>query len=173
TGSGKSTLGLLTAGLVHPTSGAIRLDGADLRSLTADALSADVALVLQQAFVFDETVRWNVTLRDDIDEATVRWALRVAQAEAFVDALPQGLALRRAASADRPGPGARPSAPPADPRRRDQRLRPQRRAGDPRRHPPRDDRVHAAADRLPQVHHLPRRPGRLPRPRPGLGRRHP
>ena len=91
TGSGKSTLALLTAGLVHPTSGAIRLDGADLRSLTADALSADVALVLQQAFVFDETVRWNVTLGDDIDEATVRWALRVAQAEAFVDALPQGL----------------------------------------------------------------------------------
>src|SRR5699024_2693819 len=30
-------------------------------------------------------------LGDDIDEATVRWALRVAQAEAFVDALPQGL----------------------------------------------------------------------------------
>ncbi|GAA1490859.1 ABC transporter ATP-binding protein [Brachybacterium sacelli] len=91
TGSGKSTLALLTAGLVHPTSGAVRLDGADLRSLTADALTADVALVLQQAFVFDETVRWNVTLGDDIDEETVRWALRVAQAEAFVDTLTDGL----------------------------------------------------------------------------------
>ena len=91
TGSGKSTLALLTAGLVHPTSGAVRLDGADLRSLTADALTADVALVLQQAFVFDETVRWNVTLGDDIDEDTVRWALRIAQAETFVDALPEGL----------------------------------------------------------------------------------
>ena len=91
TGSGKSTLALLTAGLVHPASGAVRLDGADLRSLTADALTADVALVLQQAFVFDETVRWNVTLGDDIDEETVRWALRIAQAEAFVDALPEGL----------------------------------------------------------------------------------
>ncbi|AXK46148.1 ABC transporter ATP-binding protein [Brachybacterium saurashtrense] len=91
TGSGKSTLALLAAGLVHPTAGAVRLDGADLRSLTADALTADVALVLQQAFVFDETVRWNVTLGEDIDEATVRWALRVAQAEEFVDALPEGL----------------------------------------------------------------------------------
>ncbi|ASK65472.1 multidrug ABC transporter ATP-binding protein [Brachybacterium avium] len=91
TGSGKSTLALVAAGLVHPTSGAVRLDGADLRSLTADALTDDVALVLQQAFVFDETVRWNVTLGDDIDEATVRWALRVAQAEDFVDALPDGL----------------------------------------------------------------------------------
>lgn len=91
TGSGKSTLALLAAGLVPPTSGAIRLDGADLRELTADALTADVALVLQQAFVFDDTVRENVTLGEDIDEDTVRWALRVAQAEEFVDALPEGL----------------------------------------------------------------------------------
>ena len=74
-----------------PSTGSISLDGADLRSLTADALTADVALVLQQAFVFDASVRENVTLGEDIDERTIRWALRVAQAEAFVDALPDGL----------------------------------------------------------------------------------
>ncbi|WP_422115670.1 ABC transporter ATP-binding protein [Brachybacterium sp. UNK5269] len=91
TGSGKSTLALLAAGLVDPTAGTISLDGAQLRSLTADALTADVALVLQQAFVFDATVRENVTLGEDLDEATVRWALRIAQAETFVDALPDGL----------------------------------------------------------------------------------
>ena len=91
TGSGKSSLALLAAGLVEPTRGTVRLDGAELRTLTADALTADVALVLQQAFVFDATVRENVTLGEDIDEATVRWALRIAQAEEFVDALPEGL----------------------------------------------------------------------------------
>ncbi|MEJ6543334.1 ABC transporter ATP-binding protein [Brachybacterium paraconglomeratum] len=91
TGSGKSTLALLAAGLVPPSSGTISLDGARLESLTAEALTADVALVLQQAFVMDATVRENVTLGEDIDEETVRWALRVAQAEAFVDALPDGL----------------------------------------------------------------------------------
>ena len=91
TGSGKSSLALLAAGLVPPTAGSVRLDGAELRDLTAEALTADVCLVLQQAFVFDDTVRQNVTLGEDIDEATVRWALRVAQAEAFVDALPDGL----------------------------------------------------------------------------------
>lgn len=91
TGSGKSSLALLAAGLVEPTGGTVRLDGAELRSLTADALTADVALVLQQAFVFDASVRENVTLGEDLDEETVRWALRVAQAETFVDALPEGL----------------------------------------------------------------------------------
>ena len=91
TGSGKSSLALLAAGLVPPTSGSVRLDGAELADLTAEALTADVALVLQQAFVMDATVRDNVTLGEDIDEETVRWALRVAQAEAFVDALPDGL----------------------------------------------------------------------------------
>jgi ABC-type multidrug transport system fused ATPase/permease subunit len=91
TGSGKSSLALLAAGLVPPTSGSVRLDGAELGDLTAEALTADVCLVLQQAFVMDATVRENVTLGEDIDEETVRWALRVAQAEAFVDALPDGL----------------------------------------------------------------------------------
>ncbi|WP_193106783.1 ABC transporter ATP-binding protein [Brachybacterium sp. FME24] len=91
TGSGKSTLALLAAGLIEPSAGRIRLDGADLHSLTVDALTEDVALVLQQAFVFDATVRENVTLGEDIDETTLRWALRVAQAESFVDNLPDGL----------------------------------------------------------------------------------
>lgn len=91
TGSGKSTLALLAARLLDPTDGRVALDGADLRSLTADALTSDIALVLQQAFVFDATVRENITLGEDIDEDTIRWALRVAQADVFVDALPDGL----------------------------------------------------------------------------------
>lgn len=91
TGSGKSSLALLAAGLVPPTSGRITLDGVDLADLTAEALTADVALVLQQAFVIDASVRENITLGTDIDEETIRWALRVAQAEQFVDALPEGI----------------------------------------------------------------------------------
>lgn len=91
TGSGKSTLALLAARLVDPTEGTVTLDGTDLRELSAEALTGDVALVLQQAFVFDDTVRHNVTLGAEIPEDQVRWALRIAQAEAFVDALPEGL----------------------------------------------------------------------------------
>lgn len=91
TGSGKSTLALLAARLADPTRGSVTLDGVDLRDLTHDALTTEVALVLQQAFVFDGTVRENITLGADIDEDTIRWALRIAQADGFVDDLDGGL----------------------------------------------------------------------------------
>ncbi|GAB3763791.1 ABC transporter ATP-binding protein [Microlunatus parietis] len=91
TGSGKSTLTLLASRLLDPTDGRITLDGVDLRDLTADSLAESVALVLQQAFVFDSSVRDNVTLGENFSDADVRWALRIAQAEGFVDALPEGL----------------------------------------------------------------------------------
>ncbi len=91
TGSGKSTLALLAARLIDPTAGVVGLDSTDLRDLTAETLTSDVALVLQQAFVFDDTVRHNVTLGEDFDDDEVRWALGIAQAETFVDELPEGL----------------------------------------------------------------------------------
>jgi ATP-binding cassette subfamily B protein len=91
TGSGKSTLTLLASRLIDPTGGHISLDETPLEDLTAQALTADVALVLQQAFVFDDTVRGNITLGEDIDEDTVWWALRIAQADGFVRSLPGGL----------------------------------------------------------------------------------
>jgi ABC-type multidrug transport system fused ATPase/permease subunit len=52
------------------------------------------ALVSQATFLFDDTVRGNVTLGADIDDEQVRAALSLAQAERFVDALPQGLDTR-------------------------------------------------------------------------------
>lgn len=91
TGSGKSTLAMLAARLIDPTAGTVCLDDTDLRDLTHDALTQHIALVLQQAFVFDDTVRNNVTLGQEIDEATIEWALHVALADEFVHALPQGL----------------------------------------------------------------------------------
>lgn len=94
TASGKSTLTNLMVRLVDPDSGAVRVDGTDLRDLAHGALSSGVALVPQTAFLFDDTVRGNVTLGADVSDEDVWAALRVAQADGFVSALPAGLDTR-------------------------------------------------------------------------------
>jgi ABC-type multidrug transport system fused ATPase/permease subunit len=94
TASGKSTLTTLLLRLVDPDAGAVRVDGVDLRDLGHGALAEQVALVPQQAFLFDDTVRGNVTLGDDVPDEQVWAALRTAQADGFVAALPSGLDTR-------------------------------------------------------------------------------
>ena len=94
TGSGKSTLVSLLVRLVDPDSGAVLLDHEDLRELVRGGVADQAALVSQATFLFDDTVRGNVTLGEDIDDEQVRAALSLAQAERFVDALPQGLDTR-------------------------------------------------------------------------------
>ncbi len=91
TASGKSTLTSLLTRLVDPDRGRILVDGADLRDLRPGALAAVMSLVQQTAFLFDDTVRGNVTLGADISDADVWAALRTAQADGFVAALPHGL----------------------------------------------------------------------------------
>jgi ATP-binding cassette, subfamily B, bacterial len=94
TASGKSTLTSLLVRLVDPHRGAIRLDDADLRELKVGEIARHVALVPQQAFLFDDTVRGNVTLGAEVPDEDVWQALRTAQAEGFVAALPDGLDTR-------------------------------------------------------------------------------
>ncbi len=91
TASGKSTLTTLIARLVDPQSGAITIDGVDLRELAPGALADVLAVVPQSAFLFDDTVRGNVTLGADVSDDEVWAALRAAQADGFVAALPHGL----------------------------------------------------------------------------------
>ncbi|MGW0432658.1 ABC transporter ATP-binding protein [Micromonospora sp. NPDC003197] len=92
TGSGKSTIASLAVRLVDPETGSVTLDGVDARSLTADSLAGNVALVAQVPFVFDDTVRANITLdRPGIGDDDVWAALRLAEAAGFVTALPDGL----------------------------------------------------------------------------------
>ncbi len=95
TGSGKSTIASLAARVMDPDSGVVRIDGADARDLSADSLAATVALVPQVPFVFDDTVRENVSLSRSLDGGSpdpVVWeALRKAQADGFVAHLEDGL----------------------------------------------------------------------------------
>lgn len=94
TGAGKSTLVDLIVGLLPPTTGRVRVDGADLAG-QARAWRRHVGYVPQAIVLLDDTLRRNVALGiadRDIDEARVRAALRVAQLETLVAGLPQGLA---------------------------------------------------------------------------------
>ncbi|WP_200824147.1 ABC transporter ATP-binding protein [Nonomuraea solani] len=91
TGSGKSTLVQLLARLVDPGSGQVRLDGVDLRELAYGGVAESVALVPQQTFLFDDSVRGNIALGVEAGDEDVWAALRLAQADGFVGRLPDGL----------------------------------------------------------------------------------
>ncbi len=94
TGSGKSTLANLMARLVDPSGGSVLLDGVDVRSLPAGVLAQSAALVPQTTFIFDDSVRGNVTLGAPFSDDQVWQALRLAQADRFVAALPDGMDTR-------------------------------------------------------------------------------
>jgi ABC-type multidrug transport system fused ATPase/permease subunit len=91
TGAGKSTLTMLLVRLVDPASGEVFLDGVDMRDTERGQVAASVAIVPQQTFLFEDSVRGNVTLGAEIPDADVWAALQLAQADRFVRALPEGL----------------------------------------------------------------------------------
>ena len=94
TGAGKSTLAGLLVRLVDPVDGRVLLDGVDLRALRRGEVAGAAALVPQATFVFDDTVRGNVTLGAPLGDDAVQRALRLARADGFVQELPEGLDTR-------------------------------------------------------------------------------
>lgn len=96
TGSGKTTLVSLLSRLSDPTSGHVLLDGVDARELTAEAVTGAVAFVSQTTFIFEDTIRGNITLADVGDaggytDDEVWQALELARVADVVRALPGGL----------------------------------------------------------------------------------
>lgn len=91
TASGKSTLGLLLARLWDPDAGSIHLAGRDLRQFARSELPKEVAYVSQSAFLFDATVRENITLDGAFSDEEVALALRLAGADDFVAELSHGV----------------------------------------------------------------------------------
>jgi ATP-binding cassette subfamily B protein len=92
TGSGKSTLLALLSRLYDPQAGTVSLDGTDLRHLSLKQLRAQVAVVFEENFLFEDSVRANLSLgRTDLSEADLMAVLGLAQASTFVGELADGL----------------------------------------------------------------------------------
>ena len=90
-GSGKTTLAFLIARFYDPTSGTVRLDGADLRELTLKSLRSAVNVVFEESFLFSATIRENIAFaRPDASDAEIEAAARVAQAHDFILELSHG-----------------------------------------------------------------------------------
>ena len=92
TGAGKSTFAKLVARFYDPTEGAVRVDGHDLRDVTAHSLRSQMGMVPQEGFLFSGTVRDNLAFGRDgqVTEEQLRDAAQAVGADEFIMALPQG-----------------------------------------------------------------------------------
>ncbi|HLZ28775.1 MAG TPA: ABC transporter ATP-binding protein [Chloroflexota bacterium] len=91
TGAGKTTMANLIARFYDVTSGSITIDGTDVRAVTARSLRAQIGTVLQDSFLFSDTVMNNIRYgRPTATDAEVIAAARLARADTFVDRLPEG-----------------------------------------------------------------------------------
>ena len=90
-GGGKSTLVQLLLGLYTPQAGTIRFGGTPLEAIGLERVREHVAVVLQHPALFNDTVRANLTMGRERDDAACWRALEIAQLADTVRSLPQGL----------------------------------------------------------------------------------
>ena len=95
TGAGKTTLVNLVTRFYDPSSGAVLLDGEDLRRWRLDDLRRQFAIVLQEPVLFSTSIAENIAYgRPDADAAAIESAARAANAHDFIAALPEGYATQ-------------------------------------------------------------------------------
>lgn len=90
-GGGKSTFLKLLRKYFHPQTGGIYVDGKPLNQITKESYFRHLSNVEQNVFMFDDTLRNNLTLLKDTKEEKLNEAIRRAGLTSFVENLPQGL----------------------------------------------------------------------------------
>ena len=91
-GAGKTTVGNLLLRFWDPSAGSVKLEGHDLREYRLDELRRRIALVAQDTYLFNDTLRNNILIaRPSASEAEVAEAVAHAALEEFVRSLPEGL----------------------------------------------------------------------------------
>ena len=92
TGAGKSTIISLLMRFYDPVSGAVRIDGRDVRDYDLSSLRRHLGLVLQDVFLFAGTIEDNIRLGERaIDRARVEESARAVNADRFIARLPKGV----------------------------------------------------------------------------------
>src|SRR5262249_41697707 len=90
-GAGKSTLVHLIPRFFDVTSGAIKIDGRDIRDVTLASLRAQIGIVTQDTILFNDTVRNNIAYgQPNVEKSAVVEAARAALAHDFIMRLPEG-----------------------------------------------------------------------------------
>lgn len=90
-GAGKSSVASLLAGLYEPDDGQIRINNRDLMELNLNSWRSRVAFVRQSPFIFNDTLRYNLTLgQSDVSEADIKKVCDIAQVTEFLNSLPDG-----------------------------------------------------------------------------------
>ena len=94
-GAGKTTLVNLIPRFYDPTQGSVRIDGRDLRGTTFQSLRGQMGIVTQETFLFDDTIANNISYgRTDVSPEQVAHAARLANADEFIEALPEKYSTR-------------------------------------------------------------------------------
>ena len=90
-GSGKSTISMLLPRFYDVQDGSVRIGGHDVRDLTMDSLRASIGLVMEDSFLFSESVKANIAYgRPDATDEQVIAAAKQAEAHEFIMELPNG-----------------------------------------------------------------------------------
>ena len=90
-GSGKSTIAMLLPRFYDPQGGSVSIGGHDIADVTRDSLRAAIGLVMEDSFLFSDTVRANIAYgRPDATQDEVIAAAQAAQAHEFIERLPHG-----------------------------------------------------------------------------------
>lgn len=94
-GSGKSTILRLASGLYEPNEGAIMVDDTDIRQIVPDDLRKNVAMVLQDVYLFSGSVKENISMgHEDVSDEDILRAAEISGVQEFVGSIPNGYDLQ-------------------------------------------------------------------------------